>query len=280
MAIIPITVGLEKLNLYMDDGLYNNLTNKVKPSVQKKDFDYVIAVDGEEGCGKSVFAMQIAAVLNPNFNIDKVCFSPNEFIRAVLKAKPYSCIVFDEAFTGLSSRAALSEINQLLVSLMMEMRQKNLFIVLVMPTFFMLDKYAVLHRAKGLFHVYLSKGRRGQWSYYNRSLMKKLYLLGKKYYEYHYVHRYAFGKFKEQYTVDEQEYRARKKKALKGKSRKTRAEAYKEQRDICLYLLIKELGFGQRGTSRLLSKWGFSITQAALSEIYTQKQKELLQETD
>ena len=229
--------------------------------------------------GKSVFAFQIAKVLDPNFTLDNVCFTPSEFIKAVTNAKPFSCIVFDEAFTGLSSRAALSEVNRLLVSLMMEMRAKNLFIILVMPTFFMLDKYAVLHRSNGLFHVHLNRGKRGFWRYYNKPRMKKLYFNGKKYYEYTEKPR-AFGKFLDQYMINEKNYRIKKEKALKGKQRRTKAEAYKEQRDTLLYILIKKMKLGQRGTARVCSEHGFTINHSTLSDVFAQKQKELLETED
>jgi len=77
----------------------------------------------------------------------------NHLDRQFLKTKKGQCIIFDEAFTGLSSRGALSGINKALVGLMMQMRQKNLFVIMVLPTFFMLDKYAAIFRAKALIHV-------------------------------------------------------------------------------------------------------------------------------
>jgi len=279
MVTVSIKVDGNTENLYMDGGLYKHLTKKVKPSVEKKDFDYVMIVDGSEGTGKSVMAFQIAKVLDPKFDLDNICFTPSEFIKAVTHAKPYSCIVFDEAFTGLSSRAALSEVNRLLVSLMMEMRQNNLFVILVMPTFFMLDKYAVLHRSKEMFHVHLRNGKRGFWRFYDKDKMKKMYFDGKKYYEYK-VRPRSFGRYKGLWAINEKKYLEKKRKSLKGKQRRTKAEAYKEQRDTLLYILIKDMKLGQRGTSRVCSKYGFSINHSTLSDVFTQKQKELLETQD
>ena len=180
MVLVPINVDNQNIPLYMDGGLYNQLNDNVKPAVQKEDFDFVMIVDGEEGAGESVLAFQIAKILDPNFNMDNICFTADDFINAITKAKKNQCIVFDEGFTGLSSRASLSEINNLVISMMMEMRQKNLFVIIVMPSVFMLDKYAVFHRAKGLFHVYMRSGRRGFWRFFNKRARKYLYLLGKK----------------------------------------------------------------------------------------------------
>lgn len=273
MVLVPINVLQDKVSLYMDDGLYNQLTEYVKPSVQKEDFDFVMIVDGEEGSGKSVAAQQIAKVLDPNFEIDTICFTADEFIKKVTSAKKNQCIIFDEAFTGLSSRSSLSEINHLVVSMMMEMRQKNLFIIIVMPSVFMLDKYAVFHRAKGLFHVYLDDGKRGYWRFFNRKAMKYLYITGKKFYEYEQATHTSFGRFQKIYTVDEIEYRKRKAAAFNKKKRSTKAEAYKQQRDILLYVLMKNLGKSQRELSRILTNYDLTFSHVTLNEIFHQVNK-------
>ena len=262
--IVPIEVDKEKVLLYMDAILHDQLTKVVRPAVRKRDFDYVLVVDGQEGSGKSVFAFQIGKILDTNLSLSNICFTPLEFIKTIQQAKPHSCVIFDESFTGLSSRSSLSEMNQLIVTLMMEMRQKNLFVILVMPTCFMLDKYAIMHRAKGLFHVYMMRGRRGFWNFYNKKKMKKLYLKGKKFYEYDVEKPRIFGRFRDQYTINEQEYREKKMKSLKGKKRRTKAEAYKEQRDMLFFIMVKELGKNMAETSRLCKKWGYPIDRSVI----------------
>lgn len=268
MVLVKTLVDEKTIPLYMDGGLHSQLNDHVIPSVQKEDFDFVMILDGEEGSGKSVLALQIGKILDPNLKLENICFTADEFIKAVTKAKKNQCVIFDEAFTGLSSRASLSEVNNLVVSLMMEMRQKNLFIIIVMPSVFMLDKYAVFHRAKGLFHVYLSHGKRGYWKFYNRKAMKYLYLTGKKFYEYDKSDNTSFGRFKKQYMVDEREYRIKKGLAFKKKNRFTRAETYKEQRDIMIYALIKEMGKGQRELSRFLAKYDIKLSHVVINEIF------------
>ena len=51
-------------------------------------------------------------------------------------------VIYDEAHRGMASARSLSEINKILKDLMMEMGQRNLFVVIVLPTIFLLDKYA------------------------------------------------------------------------------------------------------------------------------------------
>jgi len=266
--------------IYMDGGLYKQLITNVIPSVQKKDWDWFVVVDGQEGSGKSVFAFQLAKVLDPNFNLNKIVFNANQFIEAVLKSTPHSCIVFDEAFTGLSSRSSLSEINNLLVSLMMEMRQKNLFIILVMPSFFMLDKYAVFHRSKGLFHIEMRNKQRGYWGFYNKLRMKKLFEKGKKFFEYHHEKPIMFGRFMNKYTVDEEKYREIKTTSLSRKKRKTRAENYKAQRDITIFTMYKLLGENTLKTFRTLRSNGLDLNQAVFYDIINSCKKDLLKTED
>jgi len=280
MVVIPVEVDKEKMSLYMDGTLHKQLIENVRPSVRKKDFDYVFVVDGSEGGGKSVMAFQIAKILDPDLTLDNIAFTPQDFIKAIKRAKPYTCIVFDESFTGLSSRSSLSEMNRIIVSLMMEMRQKNLFVILVMPTFFMLDKYAVMHRAKGLFHVYIRKGKRGYWNFYNQQKMKMLWLKGKKYFEYHMVKPRIFGRFRDQYTINEQNYREKKMKSLTAKRRNTRAEVYKEQRDTLFFVMVKGLKMNMAEVSRACKKWGYSIDRSTISDIIAQKNKELVNHDD
>lgn len=280
MVLVGINVEGKKVPLYMDGRLYKALTKQVIPSVRKKDFDYVIIVDGEEGSGKSVFAQQLGKILDPELNLSNICFTAEEFINAVTKANKNQCIIFDEAFTGLSSRSSLSEVNNLVVSLMMEMRQKNLFIILVMPTLFMLDKYAVLQRAKGLFHVYMRKGTRGFWRFFGKRGIKFLYLNGKKQYDYSTTPHKTFGRFKDQYTINESKYRVKKGKAFGKKKRKTKSDTYKEQRDILIYAFMKEMNKPAREMSRLLPKYRIKLSHVTLSEVYNRVNDNMLRSED
>ncbi len=235
-----------------------------------------LIIEGEEGSGKSVLAQQIAKVLHPDFSIDQICFTADEFIKAVSKSKKHECIIFDEAFTGLSSRASLSEVNNLVISMMMEMRQKNLFIIIVMPSLFMLDKYVVLHRAKGVFHVYMNGNKRGFWRFFNKKDMKYLYFTGKKFYEYQYATHTSFGRFEKQYLVDEAQYRRKKALMFGKKKRLSRGETYKEQRDLLICLLMKETSKSQRETSRFLSKFDFKLSHVTINEIFHKVNSQIL----
>ena len=115
---------------YMEDRLKTNLDNSVIDALEKKDKDFVLVVDGIEGAGKSTLAFQIGRYVDPTLDLNRVVFDAESFREAILKAKKGQCIIYDEAFTGFSSRSALSGINRALVSLAMQMRQQNLFVII------------------------------------------------------------------------------------------------------------------------------------------------------
>jgi hypothetical protein len=264
------------IEYYMDDRLKNNLDNKVIPSLQKRDKDCFIVIDGKEGTGKSTVALQIGKYVDPTLDLSRIVFDADAFRDAIFKAKKGQVVVFDEAFSGLSSRSALSSVNKVLVSLMMQMRQKNLMILLVLPTFFMLDKYAALFRAKALIHVYENKGVRGYFKLYNSKLKKDLYLAGKKDYSYNnrlirtrFKGRF-YGKFALGSDLLEKEYRKKKAKALEDTEKDpmtSKQIKYRNQRDIAIYLLRKTSNMTYRELENYLQDFDFDISYQQISKI-------------
>lgn len=194
---------------YMDGYEKSNLDTGKK--VVKKDWDMIFLVDGIEGAGKSVKASQAAYYCDETLDLSRVVFTPVEFQRVVLSATKYQSVVYDEAYTGLSSRAAMSMVNRILVKMLAEIRQKNLFIFVVMPTFFDLDKYVALWRSRALFHVFTGDNfERGYFAFYNADRKKDLYINGKKYYSYYKPKPNFIGRFTNHYVFDEAEYRKKK----------------------------------------------------------------------
>lgn len=222
------------------DGYTVNLLDTAK-KVILKDWDMIFAVDGAEGSGKSVLAQQLAFYCDPSLTVDRIVFTPKELRQAVVNAKPGQAIVYDEAYTGLSSRAAMSIINRTLVSMLAEIRQKNLFIFVVMPTFFDLDKYVALWRTRGLFHVYTDDNfQRGLVAFYNRDKKKELYILGKKYYSYSQPKPNFVARFVDHYTVDKAAYKQKKLTSLTD--RETKAAEAEQEREIQarLFVMLQE----------------------------------------
>jgi hypothetical protein len=170
--------------------------------------------------GKSVLAQQCAAFLDDTFNIDRIAFTPDEFTTAVIKAQKYQAVIYDEAYGGMGSRAAMTEVNRTLMAVLSEIRQKNLFVFIVLPCYFELDKYAAVWRSRALLHVYTKNFDRGYFSFYNQEKKKLLYTLGKQFYSYYRPAPDFYGNFPNGYAVDEELYRKKKYDALVKRERK------------------------------------------------------------
>jgi len=269
----------EPIKYHIDDRLKGNLDNKIIPDLQKKDKDCFIAVDGAEGAGKSTLALQLGKYVDPTLTLDRVCFDSEDFRRKVLHAKKGQCVVFDEAFVGLSSRASLSKVNTALVSMMMQARQKNLFVIIVLPTFFLLDKYVAIWRSRSLIHVFESGGRRGYFKVYNRKKKKLLYLKGKQTYSYltkgknkietSFRGRF-YGKFALGGEKEEEKYRKRKEEALRQSESNPMTAGqvkYREQRDMILFLLRKHTKMTYQELENLLGDYDLSLSYVQIRNI-------------
>jgi len=189
----------------------------------EKDNDYWIVVDGKEGSGKSTLAAQIGYYLyhlftgENKFPLEQVCFTTLQFVKAIDAAKKYDVIIWDEAATA-SSRNAMSLVNKTLNAVAAEVRQKNLFLIVVLPTFFELEKYVAVHRSRLLLHcIQTNEAERGIYTIYPYEKKKDMYLLGRKKYDYAATKPIAVSTFTEALPFDREEYRARKAKAFKNR---------------------------------------------------------------
>lgn len=278
------------ISYYMDVKLKTAIDKKIKPSLLEEDRDHVLVVDGMEGTGKSTLALQLAKYIDHSFNLNRVVFDADEFRNKVFSAKKGQCIVYDEAITGFSSVSALSPVNRVLKSLMMQMRQKNLCVIIVIPTFFLLDKYVALFRARNLIHVYENKGRRGYFRIYNRKKKKYLYLMGKQTLSYSGKNWKVnvFTKFKGRFygvfalgdSSIEEKYKEKKLKALSDTEKSPMSSAqirYRDQRDIILYLLRKISDLTYEKLSNLLGDYDIEMSYVQISRIcakFGDKEKE------
>jgi len=223
----------------LDGYLKTNLDEAIR--VVKEDWDMIFCVDGYEGSGKSTLAIQMAYYCDPTLNVDRVCFTPKEFKNAIMSASQYQAVIFDEAFTGLSSREAMSSINKSLVQMIAEIRQKNLFVFVVMPSFFDLDKYIALHRSRALIHVYSNRFQRGYFRFYDIDKKKDLYVTGKKFYSYKGVVSNFHGSFSPKNPVDNEAYKKKKHDSLHNRKDEEESPADRRAFKNKLYEHLKEI---------------------------------------
>lgn len=228
--------------------------DKVKKRVLTKDRDWVMVIDGEEGVGKSVLAQQLAKYLDPNFNINNITFNSDEFLKIIKdpKTKKGTAIILDEAFSSASSRSSLSEVNRAMIGVATEMRQKNLFIILCIPSFFDLDRYFALWRCRALFHVYFSQEEDRRYVIFSKEQKKMLYLLGKKTYSYNKPQsNFPPFKFANFYTIDEEDYRRKKSQAFTKRTVSNQARTWLLQRNSYIKFLLLNLGISSKDIANI-----------------------------
>jgi len=164
--MVVVEVGGQ--SYYMNPKL-KEVWDKIKDGkLAKKDEDRVYVVDGREGSGKSVFGLQQACYIDPTLvnDFSRITFSAQDTLDAIRKTKSTKdhtkVIFFDEAFRGLSSKGALSKTNKKIIQTLMEMRQNNLVLFLISPSFYLLEFYSAVLRSNALFHIVKDKKGNGR----------------------------------------------------------------------------------------------------------------------
>jgi len=235
--------------------------------------DFVMIIDGKERTGKSTLAQHIGAYVDPTLigDLSRICLSPEEFKEKVTKSKK-QCIIFDEAHRGMSSRRAITQVNQLLTSLTMEMGVRNLFVIIVLPTFFELEKYPAISRARILLHTYRRNGKKGFWRFVGWKDKQQLYLKGKRDYNYNYIRSKFKGRFLPGYMVDEKLYDKKKDKSFKeGFGEKKEGEnKYLTQRNQVISLLATFNELPVTEVARLFKNSGIELKYTQIREAINQ----------
>lgn len=185
--------------------------------------DMFIIVDGPVGSGKSTLSFQAARYFDPTFSLDRVVFSVDDFLTALINAEPGQAVVFDEAII-VNSRSALTEFNKKVIIAMTQIRSKGLYIFFNIPSVFDLDRNLVLNRCHLLLHCYQDHfGDRGRYCVFDKDKMKMLYLKGKRLYSYAFPKANFVGAFSEYFYLDREEYESKKQReiAKQAKGKKT-----------------------------------------------------------
>ncbi|MBI2084682.1 MAG: hypothetical protein HYT70_03685 [Candidatus Aenigmarchaeota archaeon] len=163
---------LESLEQYKKFGKYlqENLDGIKK--LIRTDRDWLMLNVGYEGMGKSNLGMQICKYVDPDFDVDRIVFTPAEFRISLEKVKRYQAILVDEGVEALFSRKAMSRESVDITQILTQIRHKNLFIVINTPDPFLIDKYILSHRAKFMTRII----NRGLYAVYSK---KKMMLIDK-----------------------------------------------------------------------------------------------------
>ena len=130
----------------------NPILMNLKTRLLKRNKNCLILVAGETGSGKSYAAMRIGQMIDPDFSIKNVVFSPMEFMEVLKKPwiKAGSCVVFDEAGVGIPSRDWYTIQNKMVGFVMQTFRHMNLAVIFTVPNISFIDI-----QLRNLFHMYL-----------------------------------------------------------------------------------------------------------------------------
>jgi len=186
---------------YMDGILKDNI-DKYYIRAVKNDYDGISIISGMEGTGKTSLACSLAFYCDPTFPMDasRIVFNARQIHQAIDKADPGQSIVIDEAILSMGSQDAASDIQKVLIKKFTTIRKKNLFIFIIIPSFFMLRKYFAIFRTRFLIHCYTPDGvKRGYWKLYNRKTKRQLYIRGMKEMDMGVVRADWYGNFTDTY---------------------------------------------------------------------------------
>jgi hypothetical protein len=95
---------------------------------------------GEPRSGKSYSALRIAELVDNDFTLDRLVYSPSEFLELVINSKEGDVIVFDEAGVNIFSREWQSKMNKALAKVFQILGYKHLGIILTFPSVMFVDK--------------------------------------------------------------------------------------------------------------------------------------------
>jgi hypothetical protein len=145
-------------------------------NINNKDRDHFAVISGEEGSGKSTLSMPLASAIDPTWNLDRLCYKPDQFIELIEYSKKGDAIVLDEGNLFLFSREAMSGGNKIMVKLFALMRQRNLCVIINVPNFWTVDSYVRDHRTRSLFYI----PKRGQTTCFVGKAIPIISYVGKK----------------------------------------------------------------------------------------------------
>jgi len=194
---------------YINQTLAENLNVYAKKIV--KDMHFLIIISGNDavGNGKSTLATHVAAYLthkinelhgiNNTFTANNVALKANDLVKQSFDNPRYSVNVLDEGddLTTHGMKQSAVELKRYF----RKCRQLNQILILILPSFFELPRFYALARSHSLINVkFHGEFERGSFDFYGPKSKKKLYLKGKREWDYDAASPDFYGSFFSTYT--------------------------------------------------------------------------------
>lgn len=151
----------------------DNFIKAVRKIIKTQDYDWLHVIVGNEGVGKTSLGHCLSKKMWPNFNLETdSIFTTDDLISRVkaAKNKPGRAVVVDEGALVFFTRDSMSKANKEAVKLLTGMRQFNMFVVICVPNFWILDRYVREHRVKTVSRVV----KRGWFHHYSPKKVKQI----------------------------------------------------------------------------------------------------------
>ena len=126
------------------------IIDNIRRRLHEQNKNFLGAIVGDTGSGKSYNALTLAKLIDPEFTIRNVVFNPEQFLALLNsgKLKRGSVVVFDEAGVGIPAREWFSLQNKLLGYVLQTFRHENIAVIFTLPNISFLDI-----QARRLFHA-------------------------------------------------------------------------------------------------------------------------------
>jgi len=204
-----------KEGIYTDGNLFKKINN-IK-MIQDKGWDCVINLDGIEGSGKSTLGLTIGWILsNKKITINNIAEGTLDATKKLQILPDKSILIIDEGSLLFSSKEVMKQEQIRLIKILNVIRQKQMILIIISPSFFDLNKYISVHRSRFLLHVYTDrKLTRGFFAYFGTKKKRILYEIGKRNYNSYSKPRSDFrGRFTDFKLPFHEQYLETKKRSL------------------------------------------------------------------
>jgi len=137
------------------------LAERIHRRINKFNKNLCFVFVGETGSGKSWSALALAESVDPTFNVDRVIFTPLEFMKLLRSGtlEQGMAIIFDEAGVCYGARDWYKNINKSMNMAVQSFRQQNLLTIFTIPDISMIDSQArnLMHMAADTLYIDFQK---------------------------------------------------------------------------------------------------------------------------